>query len=131
MTKKTMNEFAAPILEAWATWEMLRRLQFSASDIFWEFVQTMNAIPGPGIALNVVLRTQGKDLTVTCSHRLPEDVARQMHLDADQFQKLLSEGHFDETEMKTLFEESYAWKNKVGLLNALRAKGFAFPFKMN
>ena len=129
--KKKMRDFSPPILEAWATWEILRKLQFASDDIFWVFGFTANAVPAPGVALNIVLRSQGKELTATCSNTMSEKEARRMEADSRTFQELLAADKFDEAEMTRLLHASYAWKNKADLIVALSLKGFRFPYKMN
>lgn len=126
-----MRSFAPPILEAWATWETLRKLGFAASDIFWEFSNTLNAVPRPGMALNIVLRTQDRAFSVTCSPRLSDGEARRMQRESEKFQAALIAGEFDESEMTELLAASWVWQNKSDMLVGLVAKGFAFPCKMN
>ncbi len=126
----SMKQYERPVLEAWATWEVLRKLSFKADDIFWIFSQTLNAVPRPGLALNVVLRTQDKEFSVTCSPRLSEGQARRLERQSAEFQQKLVAAEFDEKEMTEILHASYAWKNKADLLIALGAKGFAFPFKL-
>jgi len=116
------------ILEAWATWQLLRRLGFSSDDIFWEFVPTANAIPRPGIALNIVLRAQDKTLVVTCSHRLSEGEARRMKRDVLTFQEKFIAGEFSDVEMTKILHASHAWTSQAGLVAALQSKGFVFPY---
>lgn len=126
-----MRSFSPWILEAWATWETLRKLDFKSDDIFWVFERVENVIPRPGMALNIVLKTQDKVMTITCSHRLSEGEARRLQKHTAKFQGLLADGKFDETEMNEVLHASFIWKNKADLLFALGAKGFEFPFKLN
>lgn len=130
---KTRN-YSPWIREAWAAWEMLRKLGFKAEDIFWVFVPTANAIPRPGIALNIVLRTQDKELAITCSHRLSEGESRRLERSSRTFQETLSLDKFDEADLRTALEASYVWKNQAGLIAQLISKGFSLPYanaKMN
>jgi len=124
-----MRRYEAPILEAWATWEIFRKLGFAADDIYWLFSNTLNAIPRPGVALNIQLKTQNKEFTVTCSQRLSEGEARRLESSSRKFQEQLSSASFDEAEMIDVLHESFAWKNKSDLLVALVSNGFVFPFK--
>ena len=122
-----MKRYSPWILEAWATWELLRQLGYASDDIAWEFVPTLNALPKPGLALNVVLRTQGKSFVVTCSQRLTEAEARDLKRDATDMQVRIMAEEFAEAEMTEVFRASYAWTRKAALLVALSAKGFALP----
>jgi hypothetical protein len=126
-----MKQFSKWILEGWATWEVLRRLGFSTDEIFWEFGPTLNARPEPGFALNIVLRTQDRVFTVTCSESLTEPEAKTLLAEANGFQEELSQGKFDEPEMKELLHSSWVWNHSVGLLAALRNKGFVFPHTLS
>lgn len=126
-----IREYPQPIREAWATWEVLRKLGFQADDIFWVFAQTLNAVPRPGLALNVVLRTQGREFSVTCSPRLSEGEAKRHEKQARVFMETLNAGKFVEKEMLEVLHASYAWRNKSDMLMVLRAKGFEFPYTFN
>lgn len=124
-----MRSYSAAVLEAWSTWELLRKLGFSSDDIHWEFSNVLNAIPRPGMCLNIILKTQGKEMMITCSTRLSEGEARRMHNEADVFQARIVAGDFTEEEMREVFESSYAWREHVSFVLALKSKGFEFPFK--
>lgn len=123
------KDFDVPIHEAWATWEVLRKLGFVADDIFWEIAVTPNATPGPGLALNVVLRTQGKQFAVTCSRTMSEDEAQVMLQSAKDFQAHLSAGLFAPDEMTERLHVSFAWVRQADLILTLRTKGIELPFK--
>jgi hypothetical protein len=114
-------------LEAWACWELLRRLGFRSDDIDWEFANTLNVIPAPGLTLNIVLRTQGLVFTVTCSHRLSETEAQKLRDDSVEFQTKIVAGTFSEAEMTTVLHGSHVWARKVGLVAALGQKGILVP----
>lgn len=125
------STWSAWIWEAWAVWEMLRRLGFSADDIFWEIVPTTNAVPGPGLALNVVLRAQGKVLTVTCSHRLTLEVGKALEEESREFQEGLVARKFDESVLFDKLHATTMWGNRAGLVIALRSKGFVIVKELN
>lgn len=129
--KLKMRAFSPWILEAWATWETMRKLGFKSDDIFWVFQPTENAIPRPGITLSIMLKTQDRQMVVTCSHRLSEGEARRLERDSRKFQEVLAADGFDETEMTGVLVSSWIWNNKSDFLMALKQKGFEFPFKLN
>jgi hypothetical protein len=124
-----MRSYSPWILEAWATWEVLRKLGFKADDIFWEINNTVNATPGPGLTLNIVLRTQNRMMRITCSHRLEE--AAKILDDSRVFQEAVNAGKFEETEMTEVLHASWVWENQAAFVLALGAKGFEFPFRLN
>lgn len=126
-----MRSFEAPIIEAWATWECLRKLGFASDDIFWIFEKIANAVPRPGLVLNIVLKAQDKRFAVTCSPRLSEGEARRTEASARKFHETLASGQFDEAEMTELLHASWVWKNKADLMMALIGKGFVFPYRLN
>lgn len=128
---KGLDDFSAPVLEAWAVWEVFRRLGFRAEDIFWVFEPTVNAVPGPGLTLSVKLVTQGMEFRVTCSPRLTEEEAKDLERESRELTELLNSELLDQGEMERVFDNSYVYRNKVKLLSALHAKGFAFPFQLN
>jgi hypothetical protein len=128
---KTIKEYSPYIVEAWAVWEVMRKLGFKADDIYWIFGNTLNANPAPGMALNIVLRTQGKELSVTCSMRLTDDEAKKLEEDSREFQETLNAGKFDEADLTEHLHKSYVWTNKERFLLVLKAKGFEYPFKLN
>lgn len=125
----TMRKFAPPILEAWATWEMLRKLGFKADDIFWQFQNTLNAVPKPGMTLSIWLKTQGKELSIVCSRSMTDAEARRMEADARVFMETLNKDEFDQKEMDEILHASFAWKNQADFLMALLRKGFELPYK--
>lgn len=129
--KLKMRSFSPWILEAWATWETMRKLDFKPDEIFWVFANTENAIPRPGITLNIMLKAQNKQMVVTCSHRLSEGEARRLERSAREFQEALSANRFDEAEATQVLLKSFVWVNKADFLMTLRQKGFEFPFKLN
>lgn len=122
-----MTSYSKWILEAWACWELLRRLGFRADDIYWEFAHTLN-VPVNGLALNVVLRTQGLVFAVTCSPPLSETEAKKLKNDSVEFQTKIVAEVFSEAEMTTALHESHAWERKVALVAALTQKGIEIPF---
>jgi hypothetical protein len=129
--KKKFRSYPAPILEAWATWESLRKLGFSSDNIFWVFENTLNAIPRPGLTLGIKLAAQGKELRVTCSERLTEGEARRLEREAAKFMAAVNADSFDHEEMKQVLFQSFVWKNQLQFVMALKGKGFEFPFKLN
>jgi hypothetical protein len=131
VVKMKMRDYSPWIREAWATWEVLRKLGFAADTIFWEFAKSVNAVPRPGFALHIVLRTQDRVATITCSESLSTEEARPLFEAAQRFQAQLVAGDFDEAEMHDVLHSSYVWTNKVDLLAMLSAKGFKWPFKLN
>jgi hypothetical protein len=126
-----MLEYMPCVLEAWATWECLRRLGFAADDLFWIVGNTVNAIGGSGLTLSIVLRTQGKQFSITCSPRLSDAEVMQLRSELAPFQEKIAQGSFDEAQMQEVFEASFVWRNKVDLLFALEAKGFRIPLGSN
>jgi len=126
-----MKKYHKWILEGWASWEALRKLGFSADDIFWEFVHTVNVKPRPGFALNIVLRTQDRVFVITCSHRLSSGESKALLRKAKKFQRELADGHFDEAEMRAIYEESFVAQNGPHLILALQMKGFVIPCIQN
>lgn len=130
MTTK-FKKYPPPILEAWAVWEILRKLGFKADDIFWVFEPTLNAVPRPGLTLGVKLVVGDNTLRVTCSQRLSEGEAKRLERQSRTFMEQVNKDAFDHEEMKDVLHQSYAWKNQLGLLTTLKAKGFEFPFRLN
>jgi hypothetical protein len=123
-----MRDYPPSVLEAWATWETLRQLGFSADDIYWVVAMTANAVPRPGLALNVRLKTQGKEMLVTCSGRLEDRTAAELLLEQGrEFSALINERAFDEATMRAVLHDSFVWKNKIQFLSVLKHKGFKIP----
>lgn len=129
--KKKFRSYSPEILEAWATWESLRKLGFRSDDIYWVFENTLNAIPRPGLTLGIKLAAQDKELRVTCSHRLSEGRARRLQREATEFMEAVNADSFDHEEMKAVLHGSFVWKNQAGFILALKGKGFDFPARMN
>lgn len=125
------KKYPPPILEAWAVWEILRKLGFKADDIFWVFEPTLNAVPRPGLTLGVKLQVGDKTMRVTCSPRLSEGEAKRLERQSREFMKGVNENAFDHEEMKGVLHQSHAWKNQFEFLATLKAKGFDFPFQLN
>lgn len=124
----TSTSYPPAILEAWATWQVLRQLGFAADDIYWVVVLTVNAVPRPGLALNVKLAAQGKEMLVTCSGTLADCTAAEALLEEGrQFSSLVNAGTFDKDDMRRVLHDSYVWKNKAEFLAVLLAKGFVLP----
>ncbi len=121
------DEFSPFVREAWAVFECFRRLGFSADDIFIEVCNTVNAAPAPGLALNVILRTQGRTCTITCSTKLTELAAQDL---LAQVRKFLPVTQFPEKRLKEILYGSFVWANKVELVTMLSHKGFTFPYKL-
>lgn len=130
-----LSEYPEPIREAWATWETFRKLGFSADDIYWEFRQTITSLgpPGvpliPGMALNVVLRAQGKVMVVTCSTFMSKEEAESLKAVAQTFHEEITS--FTEEEMMTVYHASFIWEGKVSFIAVLGQKGFIIPKAMN
>jgi len=119
-----LRDYPPPVLEAWATWEVMRQLGFSADDIFWIVVLTANARPRPGLALNVRLATQGRELLVTCSGALERDEAEALLQQGIEFGTRVNARAFPEDELTAVLHGSYIWKNKAAFLMVLLDKGF-------
>lgn len=124
-----LSKYPEPVREAWATWETFRRLGFSADDIYWEFQSTLNARPGPGIALNVVLRAQDKVMVVTCSTSMPKEEAEGLRDLVKTFHEEIT--LFTEEEMTTAYHASFIWGSRHSFLIALKQKGFMITKAMN
>lgn len=126
-----LRDYPPPVLEAWATWEVLRQLGFSADDIFWIVAFTASAVPKPGLALNVRLAVQGREMLVTCSDSLERDEAEALLQQGIEFGECVNARAFSEDELTAVLHESYIWKNKAAFLLVLMAKGFRLPKSTN
>lgn len=128
---KRLRDYDPALQEAWATFEVFRKLGFKSDDIFWVFEHTENAIPKPGITLNIVLKTQARTLTVTCSRSMTHEKATRLHERATKLMELVNDAAFEETEMTSVLLASRAWTQRSDLLLTLKIKGFDFPFQLS
>lgn len=124
-----MRDYEPPILEAWATWESFRKLGFSSDDLYWVIQNTVNARPKPGLTLSIILKSQGREFSVTCSERLSKNKAARLLDQARLFIADVNANAFDHDEMREVLHGSYLWRNKVDFVTSLLANGFQFPYK--
>ena len=122
-----ITAFSAEIVEAWAVWQVLRKLGFSADQIFWEF----RLMADDQRVLFVVLHSQNKQFSVKVSEDLTEEAAKALAERAEIFQNAVNDGSLLEEELQEALMASYVWNNKESLLASMKGKGFVFPFQLN
>lgn len=125
--KKRMKDFPAVYRDCWALHEALRRLGFASEDIF--VLLSGNAEqPTTGLWFFVVLKTQGKEFTITVRpiEGLGEEEAG---AGWTAFVNLVNARTFALTEMQRVYKTRFVDRvpGPAMLVSALLAKGFVLP----
>lgn len=114
--------YDAPILEAWAAWELFRRMGFSSDDLAF----AVNAIG----EVCIVLKAQGKQFSVAVALVGPGDaVADRLIEQWHRFSETLQVA--PEQELQTIWDRSLARQRTGETLVLMRAKGFVIPRLVN
>jgi hypothetical protein len=110
-----------PYREALAAFEALRKCGFTADDIYF-----LVAGPDEGpLDVAVVLRAQGKELTVTCG--AVEDTVKNAYAIWRLMAERLSSGGYTQAELDQNWQASMVYRDKVGFATALMCKGLVPP----
>jgi hypothetical protein len=125
------KSYPPEIIEAWATWQVMRKCGFRAEDIFWIFAKSVNAAPFPGIALSVELRAQGKTMNVAVSKVMSKSTAERLKRLSEEFMADLAAKKIAEAELQKALEESYIWKNRAGFIATMLGKGIEVHTNLN
>jgi hypothetical protein len=110
------TRFCAAVNELLSYHEVFRRLGFLAGHLYVDVFAN---------GVQFCLRFDGPKAEPVFVVNIPEDftsVAGEWPLALEWWNKAASEGA-DKQEMTELFEKSWAWRNRVGLLLALSGKG--------
>lgn len=125
--KKRMKDYPAVYRDCWALHEALRRMGFESEDIF--VVCSGNAAePTTGEWFFVVLKTQGKEFTITV--RPIETLTYDEALAGwTAFVTLVNARTFSLTEMQRVYKTRFLdrFPGPSMLVSALLAKGFTLP----
>ena len=126
MTKK-LNAYPPVIIATWAIWEALRRLGFTADDI-WVQIAGNEAAPESGYWMFVVLKTQDKEFVIHIMPLGELTPKRTMKL-WKAFSGMIAGGRFDEGTMHGAYAHYFLQREPgaASLITALTAKGFVLP----
>jgi hypothetical protein len=116
-------EDVSPTMRAFiGTWEVLRKLGYSADDIFFQPSKSVKL--GGALGAFCVLRTQGKEFSVDCGPVTSEKDAGEEY---QRVSKAVSAGEIPQEDMDRIWWESEACQRSIQLVIAIQGKGFRVP----
>jgi len=122
MSKLDPRKFSDVVQECWCIHQAMRKLGFSADDIYLTMAQDARA-PQVPVSLFVTLKAQGKEFNITLCGCSNEDEAEKLLEEWASFASYANEGAFERDFLDEIYESSNIIKQKVLFVTALVNKG--------
>lgn len=122
MSKLDPRKYSPEVQECWCVYQALRKLGFSADNIYVLMAQNGRALHVP-ISLFVILRSQDKEFNIILCNYSSEDEAEEVLEEWARFVTYANEGSFEQGILNEIYEASNIMKQKVMLIAALYKKG--------